>query len=236
MKKCPYCAEEIQDAAIVCRFCQRQITDQAVAPDAASGGQTVAPVINAERAARKAAADAAYAAMQTPEARAAATRKTVSIVLAIAAILVVVMVGGAIVSPPSSRPPRPSTVAAGAAAADPPPRSAPAPAPIEQPLALLSMTDEISDGGGYAIVTGEVQNISGQSLKNVAAVATWYDKDGGFIRSDDTLIEYNPILPGQKSPYKVMSTYNPAMAKYAIAFKSLFGAGIASRDDRKAAR
>lgn len=113
-----------------------------------------------------------------------------------------------------------------------PPRPTPLPAPTE-PLALLSVTNEISAGGGYAIVTGEVKNISGQSLKNVEAVATWYDKDGGFIRSDSTLIAYNPILIGQTSPYKVMSTHNPAMAKYSIGFKSLFGTAIASRDDRK---
>jgi len=78
----------------------------------------------------------------------------------------------------------------------------------------------------YAIVEGQVKNVSGLPLRGVAALASFYTKDGGFITSSDALIDFNPILPGQVSPFKVMATENPAMVKASVEFKYLFGAAI----------
>jgi tetratricopeptide (TPR) repeat protein len=76
---------------------------------------------------------------------------------------------------------------------------------------------------GYVKARGQVKNISNQSLKNVQALATYYDKNGNFISSDDAIIKYNPILPGQTSPFETITTYNPAMKKAAIEFKIMWG-------------
>jgi hypothetical protein len=82
----------------------------------------------------------------------------------------------------------------------------------------------------YAIYEGQVKNISSQPLKNVEAVATFYDSNGQFITSSDALIDFNPILPGQISPFKVMKTENPAMKKASIEFKDFSGGKIEHRD------
>lgn len=78
----------------------------------------------------------------------------------------------------------------------------------------------------YAIYEGQVKNISNLKLENVQAVVTWYDENGNMITSSSALIEYNPILPGQSSPFKVMKTYNPAMKKAGAEFSHLMGGTI----------
>jgi len=105
-----------------------------------------------------------------------------------------------------------------------------APQPTDQ-LELLSSKGY--EEYGYMIVEGQVKNITSYNLKNVEAVAAWYDDKENFITSDSTLAEYNPIVPGQASPFKVMSTHNPVMKKYTISFKYLMGGTINCKDSRK---
>ena len=83
---------------------------------------------------------------------------------------------------------------------------------------------------GYAIFEGQVKNISSSPLENVDAVVTFYDSAGGFITSSDALIDFNPILPSQTSPFKVMKTENPAMRKAGVEFRHLMGGPIAYRN------
>lgn len=76
---------------------------------------------------------------------------------------------------------------------------------------------------GYVTAEGQVKNISGRKLTRVEALVTWYDKNGNMITYRSSLIEYDPILPGQSSPFKVMERYNPAMEKASIEFKHMWG-------------
>jgi len=80
----------------------------------------------------------------------------------------------------------------------------------------------------YATYEGQVKNISNVPLKNVQAVVTWYDGNGNMITSGNAMIQYNPILPGQTSPFKVMETSNPAMKKAGVEFSHLMGGTIRS--------
>jgi outer membrane murein-binding lipoprotein Lpp len=76
---------------------------------------------------------------------------------------------------------------------------------------------------GYVTVEGLVKNISGARIEGVQAVAIFTDASGNFVSSDSAMIEYQPILVNQSSPFKVMATWNPEMKKCRVEFKTLFG-------------
>jgi hypothetical protein len=97
-------------------------------------------------------------------------------------------------------------------------------------LQLLSTTVERANG--YLTVSGQVQNISSESLQNVQALIEYYDSDGLFIKSGEALIEYNPVLSEQTSPFEVITTDNPAIARYQVSFKFLLGNTITTEDLR----
>jgi hypothetical protein len=83
-----------------------------------------------------------------------------------------------------------------------------------------------SESGITVKAEGEVTNISNEPLRNVVALVSFYTKDRTFITSDTGFLEYNPILPGQTSPFRVITGYNRAMAMASIDFKYFGGGSI----------
>lgn len=85
---------------------------------------------------------------------------------------------------------------------------------------------------GYMHVTGQIKNVSNNKMSNVMVVATFTTASGDIVKTSDALIDYNPILPGQTSPFTTLTTQNPAATKCSISFKE-FGGGTISYVNKK---
>lgn len=103
------------------------------------------------------------------------------------------------------------------------------PTPAPNQLKVLSWNCG-NDGHGYMHLRGEVKNISSSKIDNVMAVVVLRTADGDLVKSDTALLEYNPIMPGQTSPFHVISTHNPAIDKCSLSFKTVRGRSISFED------
>jgi hypothetical protein len=80
--------------------------------------------------------------------------------------------------------------------------------------------------GGYAVVTGSVKNVSGRSMPSVLVHARFLDEDGNPLVAGDSLIDLNPIFPGQVSTFSVAARFNPAMKDAKLDFTLFSGEPI----------
>lgn len=76
---------------------------------------------------------------------------------------------------------------------------------------------------GYAIAEGLVKNLTDHKIDRIMAVVVYYTASGENITYDTSFIEYRPLMPGQTSPFRVMTAWNPKMNKATIAFKKMGG-------------
>lgn len=136
--------------------------------------------------------------------------------------------------PPAAPPPLPTPVPPPARTPRPAPTQRPAPTPVPAAaprLALISASCKTEYG--YHECKGFVKNLTNQSLRNIEILITWLDANGVPQESDDALIEYNPILAGQESPWSTIGKANPSLTRFRVTAKELMGGSVSMRDDRR---
>ena len=77
-------------------------------------------------------------------------------------------------------------------------------------LEVTSWGWHYSSSGSYMIAEGEVENLTGRRLERVKFVVSYYDENDNFVTSGKGYLEYKTLMPGQRSPFKGYSSYNPA--------------------------
>lgn len=103
----------------------------------------------------------------------------------------------------------------------------------EPVLELLSYSWSHESDSNFAIVVGQVKNISKKSFDAVAAIANFNDAKDNFVTTYNSPIEYDPLLPDQVSPFKVMVPWNPAFKKLTVEFKQILRGKLEHKEKKK---
>jgi len=89
---------------------------------------------------------------------------------------------------------------------------------------------------GWVHVRGRVTNNTGERLANVMVVAQFFTASGQFVKTAEAVVDFNPILPGQTSPFHAWTSGNPAIARATISFSRPLGGtfSLATREEYEA--
>jgi hypothetical protein len=79
---------------------------------------------------------------------------------------------------------------------------------------------------GYGIVSGEITNNTLHPIAKLTAVATFHAEGGAFIKTSEALISFNPLAPGQTSPFEITAPMTSKAKSSRLSFKELLGGKI----------
>ena len=75
-----------------------------------------------------------------------------------------------------------------------------------------------TEGSDFVEINSEVKNLSNAPLHYVEAVARYYTEDDSFISSESSFLKFDPLLPNQTSPFRIMRLVNPKIKKVKLSF------------------
>lgn len=61
---------------------------------------------------------------------------------------------------------------------------------------------------GHCTVVGRVKNISDAPIRNISVIAAIKDAGGKTVATDRGPVEYDPLSPGQSSPFRAIVRYD----------------------------
>jgi len=105
-------------------------------------------------------------------------------------------------------------------------KQAPSAAESGKDLIINSWICTAETDTNWVHIGGEVKNVSGSSIKGLQIVVTLRTADGTFISSDGGMPSYDTILPGQTSPFEVLTRFNPALRSADLSLKNDDGEAV----------
>lgn len=76
-------------------------------------------------------------------------------------------------------------------------------------VTIVALTCMKLPRAGEIEVQGEVQNVSSQPIKLLILSAVFDGPAGQFVSTSDLPVEFDPVMPGQVSPFDGYGDYNP---------------------------
>lgn len=93
-------------------------------------------------------------------------------------------------------------------------------------VAIVAVTCVEYSNSGEIEVQGEVKNISSLPVKSLEMSAVFSGPSGQFVSTSDLLAKFDPVMPGQVSPFDGLGEYNPVIQTVKITPALMFGPAL----------